>query len=316
MNSAICTLFENHYHYGVAALTNSLFSHGYRGNIYAGYKGELPSWANKVKKDFLSSWPGSSTLFVAEDLQLHFLPVKHEYHLANYKPRFMIQILEDVNPQADSIAYFDPDIINKCRWDFYEEWMGYGVALVYEFVTNPMPSSHPVRLGWEKIIKQCGAQTVRKLNNSFNSGFCGVSRSNIEFLKFWERVIEIAIKDYQLDPKKFVTSLDRSQSFSSSDQDALNIAAMGCETPLSELGPDGMDFIPGGWIMSHAIGPDKPWKKNFIWSSLMGSGPSRADKAYWLNLEGPIKIYDSAFIRWKNLSISTASFISRFYQRK
>lgn len=39
MNEAKCIVFENHYHYGVAALSNSLFKHGVRGAFYVGYRG-------------------------------------------------------------------------------------------------------------------------------------------------------------------------------------------------------------------------------------------------------------------------------------
>lgn len=33
MRITICTLFEDHYHYGVAGLTNSLVAAGYHGTV-------------------------------------------------------------------------------------------------------------------------------------------------------------------------------------------------------------------------------------------------------------------------------------------
>ncbi len=69
MKAIICTLFEGRYHFGAAALVNSLYRAGYRGELYAGYKGELPFWALKAKESCLIN-ETDHTLNVAEGLDV------------------------------------------------------------------------------------------------------------------------------------------------------------------------------------------------------------------------------------------------------
>ncbi len=316
MNAVICSLFEGHHHYGVAVLVNSLYYQGYRGSVYIGYRGELPAWARAAKNNISLQWNEGKTLELIENFQIHFLPVDIDYHLTNYKPLFMLRLLEGAAKDADGMVYFDPDITIKCKWNFFDNWMTYGVALVQELISNPMPSSHPTRLGWVDVINKANKQTKRDLNYYFNAGFCGVSRRNIEFIKLWSDIIVIASKQYGLDRKKFISSSDRTQHFNIIDQDALNITAMCSDAPISEVGPDGMNFLPGAWIMSHAIGSPKPWNKSFILMSLKGNSPTRADRDFWAAADGPIKNFKRSYIKWKTLSMSVAGFIGRFYSRK
>ncbi len=294
---------------------NSLYRNGYRGQFYIGYRGDiLPPWATKAADNINLNWAGGKSLELAEGLQVHFLPIKTDYHLAHYKPKFMLELFDGPANATDAIAYFDPDIVVKCRWGFYETWMMHGVAMVHEVTSNDMPSSHPIRREWQKVIQLCNRRSTRELRSYINSGFCGVSRKHIEFLSLWNEIIETAIKYYNPNHDQFM-SLDRTYPFYSIDQDAFNIAAMCCDSPISEIGPEGMDFIHGGWTMSHAVGSPKPWKKKFIGSALKGSPPSLTDHRFWLNVDGPVACYSSNQIVLKRISILTGNFIGRFYRR-
>ena len=88
MNSSVCTLFEKHFHHGVAGLTNSLYKNGFRGNVYVGYRGELPNWCDSLIANPDLNWEGAKSLKVKSDLTVHFLPVDTTFHLTNYKPYF------------------------------------------------------------------------------------------------------------------------------------------------------------------------------------------------------------------------------------
>ena len=111
MNSAICTLFEGNYHYGVATLSNSLFKQGFRGTIYVGYRGELPNWVLNGKNDPIGKWKEALTLNPVEGMQLVFLPLTTTYSLTNYKPDFMLELWEGAAEMQNALFYFDPDIV-------------------------------------------------------------------------------------------------------------------------------------------------------------------------------------------------------------
>lgn len=314
MSSVVCTLFENHYHYGVAALINSLHRYQFEGAVFAGYKGQLPSWANKVQPNSSFGWPGASSFKINRGIHIHFLPLETTYHMANYKPAFMIELLEGPAKNASSITYFDPDIVIKCRWSFFEKWINYGVAMVHEIISNDMPATHPVRLEWKEIIHQNDGMVRNNILSYINSGFCGVSRENFGFLKTWKQIVDFAIEKYKPDPEKFM-SFDRTYPFFSIDQDAFNIAAMCTECSISELGPEAMDFMHGGWTMSHAVGAPKPWRKNFFLNAIKGVSPSIPDREYWANVSSPLSLYSKSYIKLKSASLLFAAFIARFYKR-
>jgi hypothetical protein len=337
MTSAVCTLFEGDYHFGVGALANSLYAHGFRGTIYAGYRGPLPPWVGganaetlkpeKLKEgsvpkdrgqkseptsDLRPPTSGFTDFSPAEGLTLRFIPLTTKIHLTNYKPDFMLEIWEKHCPQAEAMFYFDPDITIKCRWTFFEEWIEAGVAVCADI--NPsMPNNHPIRYAWRKILTPHGLQFRNQFETYFNCGFVGVDARDRIFLKAWQQ-IQSLMKNCGVDFQSLGVG-DRTFPFTCRDQDALNITCMATEQKISPLGQDGMDFQHGGggYIMSHAIGSMKPWNKPFMRTVLRrASPPSRADKEFFKHVETPIRLYSPATLSFKKLFLLAASFLGRF----
>jgi hypothetical protein len=309
MSAVICTLFEGNYHYGVAALANSLYAQGFRGTIYAGYRGELPPWAgSSVVSD------GGAAFSPAKDLTLRFVPVNTAIHLTNYKPDFMLLLWQRFCPEAVSMFYFDPDITIICRWSFFEEWVEAGVAMCAD-VNSSMPPNHPLRHAWQEYYKPHGINFRREPELYFNGGFVGLRREHREFLTCWKQLQELMTP--AIGGLQNVNVRDRTFLFCKTDQDALNVTAMASESPISPMGQDGMDFQQGGggYVMSHSSGIGKPWNKRFMRNFLDGHPPSRADRLFFRFVESPIRLYSPTVLSMKKLLLLTASFLGRFMSR-
>ena len=310
MKSAICTLFEGDYHFGLGALCNSLYKNGYRGVVHAGYRGSVPPWATGA-----ALHEGYLELAIAPNFFLRLSPVTTDAHLTNYKPDFMLSLWRDHCADADALFYFDPDIVVMCRWSFFEEWVSCGVAVCAD-VNADMPATHPLRHAWSRFFGRHGIHVVREQNIYFNGGFVGVARQNRGFLKTWQRLQELmkpAIGGFQN------TGLfDRTFLFHKTDQDTLNVATMTSEEPVSFMGRDGMDFQHGGggYVMSHAAGSTKPWRKKMLWGVLTRvMPPNRADKAFVNHADLPIKLYSPLHLGLKRLDILLAAAAGKFISR-
>lgn len=307
MKSAVCTLFEGHYHLGLTGLVNSLHAHGYRGGVWAGYRGPLPPWAQPA-----SERDGVHSFEPAAGLTVHFVPVETPRHLTNFKADFMIDARARFFPEAEHIFYFDPDLVLKSSFAFFEKWTGCGIALC-EDVNSPMHSTHPVRMQWRRFYEPHGFAVARELDLYVNGGFVGISRGDWEFIEVWKRLMDL------MEPE--VAGLaswgpgDRSHIFNKTDQDALNAAAMFSRRPVSIVGKDGMDLIPGGFLMSHALGTSKPWRKNFIREALRGFPPTSADREFWRYALAPIPAFTPAQGARARCRLRIASGISRFISR-
>jgi hypothetical protein len=307
MQSVICTLFEGNYHHGVAALVNSLYQNGFRGTVYAGYRGSLPAWVGSKTgaEDY-------AEVALGREVFLRFLPLAAKGHLTNYKPDFMLNLWDAHAPDADALFYFDPDIIVHCPWRFFDEWAQAGVAVCAD-VNSQMSPTHPLRHAWARYYATYGFEIVQSQHCYFSGGFLGVSRENRGFLVAWKLLQELMAP--AIGGLENVNVRDRSFLFHKTDQDALNVATMMCPQPISSVGQDGMGFQSGGggYLMTHAAGVVKPWKKKMLWTVLSkASRPSKADRTFMRYATFPLRSYSAVRLRLKKADLLVASALGRY----
>ena len=303
---SICTLFEKDYHLGLAVFINSLAAHDFSGNIWAGYRGVLPPWLAHLK-------PGKETqsYILTEKISLHFIELHTEKHLTNYKPDFMLDVLNTYDPDCEGLFYFDPDIVIKNDWNVFVDWVKWG-PLLCEDVNSPLDKSHPLRKLWIDCYKKYNLLLKSNKDVYVNGGFVGLKRTDADFLVYWKNIQDImseeigGLKDWCLK--------DRSFLFSMTDQDALNISIME-DREVTILGRNAMDIIPGGYFMSHALGAFKPWRTSYITNAFKGISPSMTDKLFWQYSNFLLKPYSDFDCGLKKINLKIASLISRFIKR-
>ena len=322
MNSAVCTIFEGHYHFGVAALSNSLYEKGFKGNIYAGYRGALPKWVLKGKKETVGKWKDAITLTPVEGIQIFFLPIVTNYNMANYKPDFMLELWEDIAKDAEAMFYFDPDIVINDSWTSYEQWVNCGVALC-EDVNSPLQEFHPRRQGWKSYYKKHSIDLYHKNSIYVNAGFVGLLKKDFSFLKLWVKMQELmgpAIGGLEnsiflnQSYNSTVLKMEGFQIFDKPDQDALNAAIEAYEGSISYIGKEGMGFTEGESTMSHGMGSPKPWKANHLLRAIQGRIPRNSDVIYWKHCKYPVLAHSKWEIKRKSIGIKLAKIIGRFYK--
>jgi len=308
MNIAVCTLFEGDYHLGAGALANSLHASGFRGTLWAGYRGTLPPWAASATLEK----PGLHRLAVAADFSIAFVQLETAVHFAYYKPELLERLLNEFAPHAEAAIYLDPDIVVKCPWEIFPRWVTGGVALVEDLNPN-LPARHPLRIAWLQVLAEHGLVPRRALERYYNSGFIGVPRAHIALLAEWRErmamIREILGGHHHI---KFGRATD---VFHSTDQDALNLALMLTDTPLNTAGPEAMDFAVGGHYLSHAVGTPKPWQGGFVGRALRGFPPSTATKEFFNHACQPFALFPEGQRKRLSLALKTAAFIGRFQRR-
>jgi hypothetical protein len=298
MKSAVVTLFEGHYHLGAAALINSLHASGFAGVVVCGHRGPPPPWANVAR--------------AIAPIEVRFVAIETAVHFTNYKPAFLQACWAQHAMEADVLYYTDPDIVVKAPWPTLERWAKDGLALCEDVNAN-LPAHHPYRLGWLDFLSRKGIPAQRSLDRYYNAGFLGVSRPHAGFLNDWQRVLDLAQQE--------LGALDRiklggpNTLFHTIDQDALNMALMVSEVPINAAGPEAMDFLPGGHLLSHAAGGTKPWRGGFISEALRGRPPGPAQKRFYDFTHGPLPVFTRSTLAWRRVTLQLAALIGRFYRR-
>lgn len=320
MNSAVCTLFEGDYHYGVAALANSLHHSGFRGKLYAGYRGDFPQWAITAMPSPLQAWPSARTLQLDEGIELVFLPVTTNYHLTNYKADFMLALLDGPAVDTESLFYLDPDICVAAPWTYFEDWVSCGVA-VCEDMNSPLPENHPRRAGWRRYFSARGQPLRFRGTEYVNGGFVGLRIQDKGFLETWSVLMHHMAEEIgslaaaKINGGAAYKTSGFADCFDCSDQDALNATLEATDRVISVVGQEAMGFRPGRALLPHAVGGSKPWQRNYLRSALNGVPPRLIDKAFWRNVASPIKAYGDLFVEIKRIDITCAAAIGRFVRR-
>lgn len=305
--ATVCTIAEGQYHFGVAALCNSLYRHGYRGRIWVGCRGALPRWA-----DAAVDHDGWRELTVASDFKICFVPVDGPWHLANCKPMFLRRVLEELAPEAQALIYFDADIVIRCRWDFFEGWLDHGVALVQDMWDPGMLPTHIFKKRWAAHARSLG-YACREVIGYFNSGFLGIRRADVGFVTTWDHVLQsVAAVGGDMSRLKLD---DPNHIFYKMDQDALNVAVLATTAEIVTGGQEMMEIYPWGEVMAHAMHFKKPWQRNYLWDALNGFPPGRPHLAYWQNTAGPISSYSTAALLLKRLEVGAARVVGRLHHR-
>ncbi|MEI7820614.1 MAG: hypothetical protein WCK55_06820 [Verrucomicrobiota bacterium] len=297
---------------------NSLYAHGFRGNIWAGYRGALPPWAKP-----LAETAGYTEFQVADGCALRFVHLETTAHLTNFKPDFMLSVLEKHDPACEALFYIDPDVVVCERWNYFMEWVSCGVA-VCEDPGSPYPLHHPRRIGWRRGFEPFGFTLKPRESCYANGGFVGVARVNQDFLLTWKRLQDamwtiIGGAEFAGIPGGQAIG-DRGgffDCFEKTDQDALNAAIEAApEISVSFLGRHAMGFESGKAFLPHSVGALKPWRNRIITNALRGYGCPVPDRHFWEFVEMPIRLYPSRVVRWRRMQLRVAAAIGRFYRRQ
>jgi hypothetical protein len=295
----VITLYEGHYHYGVAALVNSLYKSGFHGVVRVGYRGALPAWISQLTKI------NDTDYSLHDSIVLSFVFLETDMHFAYYKPFFFKETLAAF-PEVQRLYYFDPDIVVNAPWSFFSAWPEMGVALCLDNCYSFLHVNHPWRNEWMKLT---GSSPRNNCDYYVNTGFIGFKRADIIIASRWAD-ITTKFSATGGDVKKFHKS---GHNAIKTDQDLLNaIINVSPDINFSVIGKEGMGFTQPAYLMSHAVSDVKPWKKNHLKDLFRrGNRPSLMDKSYLAFSNFPIRSYGSVSLKLKQINLRAAVVLGR-----
>lgn len=306
MTSAACTICNGPYWWGAGALANSLYKTGYKGEFWVGYTGELPDWlkASNLKEN---------RYHFAPDFIIVLHKLSAEVHLAHQKPDLMLTIL-DARPDLGGVMFFDADMVTLASFSFFESWIDGSVGVVLDHGGSPyLHQSHPWRKEWSRLIEELG-WVVRPSSQYFQSAFCGVPRKYKVFLERWRGIISAIHKIYP-DCHEGVLFKTRSHPYHIVDQDAMSIAVMATDVPLTVMGVEALGNGQMSYLAQHPRTHLKPWTFGFIRRAFAGWGPVDPYELLFLqHCRGLIDMMSAKQQRRRIFELRIGRVIHRFYR--
>jgi hypothetical protein len=304
----VLTIAEKDYLLGAGALYNSLVASGFGGEFVV-FCRTTDDMCQRLLRQ----------LQAAREPRVNFRFVDTPRHLAMQKAAFMSDCFSEW-PEAECVTYFDPDIVvSDVRWPYVRSWCEHGVTLAAD-INWDMPSRHPVRKAWARLLQDAGYVVRNHLQIYFNAGFVSVARKDARFCGLWAQFVhQFGAKDKPLELHGEISDWPRKgrwEIIELPDQDTLNIAVTAWEGNLSTFGPDLMGFAPGICYLPHALGDHKPWKRGFIRMGLAGCPPRPVDKAFWRHAARPVVLFSTFSSLFKRLTLLVGAAIGRFYTRQ
>ncbi|MBD3750375.1 MAG: hypothetical protein IE931_12860 [Sphingobacteriales bacterium] len=302
MDVIIC-LAENSYWHGVAALVNSLIKCQFKGVLFVGYRGNLPTWIN----DQLSLVEGK-TYRINEDIQLQLIEVNTKRHLGYEKAFFIAEVLKD--PAIERLFYFDTDCIPIADYQFYLNWTDHHIGVCMDECFKFIHENHPWKLVWKEKLESFGYPSIYQ-HPYINSGFLGLSKINFSLIDTWVNLTSRLEKE-GLDTSSFNKNpLLAVQG----DQEILNMALSTLPPSIiSVIGPEGMGFTEPIYLMVHCTSAEKPWSKNFLWSFLKtGNRPSLREKIFLSFLNEDIMCMNKFKYSLKKINLTLTTLIARIF---